>query len=58
MAVGGRRRGSPWVVLGMLLVVIVALMVFFIIYAEHLTRTHNSGLVTPVVVRSLSALRL
>jgi hypothetical protein len=39
-------------------VVIVGLMVFFIIYADHLTRSHNSGLITPEVLRSLSVLRL
>ena len=58
VAAVGRRRASPWVVLGMLLVVIVAVMAFFVVYAEHMIRNHSAGLVTPAVVRSLSALRL
>jgi hypothetical protein len=57
MAAGGRRRGSLWVVLGMVLVVIVGLLLFLTIYAGHLTRSH-SGSITPMVIRSLSVLRL
>ena len=45
-------------VLGLVLVVVVGLMVLFTIYAAHLTRSHNPGLITPSVIRSLSALRL
>ncbi len=58
MALGGRRRSSPWVVLGLVLVVVVGLMVLFTIYAEHLTRSHSPGSLAPAVVGSLSALRL
>ncbi len=58
MALGDRRRRSPWMVLGLVLVVVVGLMVLFTIYAEHVTRSHNPGSLAPAVIRSLSALRL
>ena len=57
--VRGRRRSSPWVLLAIMVVVVLASLVFFAIYAEHLVRNHNAGLVsTPVAVRAFSALRL
>ena len=57
-AAAGHRRSGPWVVLGMLVVVIVAAMIVLAIYAEHMIRSHSAGLITPVVLRSVSALRL
>lgn len=40
----GHRRSSPWVLLAMVLVVFVAAMVFFSIYAEHLLHEHHTGI--------------
>jgi hypothetical protein len=58
-AVGGRRRPGPWVLLGMIVLVIAAALVFFSIYAEHLTRNHNVGIpALSAAIRLFSALRL
>jgi hypothetical protein len=58
-ALGGRRRRNPWVMLGLSVVVIVALLVFFLIYAEHVVHGHNPALVPGAAGgRLLSALRL
>lgn len=57
--VSDRRRTNPWVLLGILLVVIVAALIFFSIYAEHVVRSHQVGMPSPAaVVRVVSALRL
>ncbi len=53
-----RRHANPWVVLGILLVVTVAVLVFFVIYAEHLVHTHGAGMPSPAAALPLSALRL
>jgi hypothetical protein len=53
-----RRRANPWVVLGVLLVVAVVVLVFFVIYAEHLVHTHGAGMPSPTTDLPLSALRL
>lgn len=59
VTVGGRRRSSPWVLLAILVVVVLASLAFFSIYAEHLVHNHDVGLVsTTAVVRMLSAPRL
>jgi hypothetical protein len=58
-AVGGRRRSSPWVLLGVLVFVVLASIVFFYLYAEHLVHTRGAGvLVSGAAARALSALRL
>ncbi len=58
-AVGsGSRRANPWVLLGMLLVVFVAALVFFALYAEHLIHSHNTGMPAAAAGRLLSGLRL
>lgn len=40
-----RQRNSPWLFLGIVLVVFVVVMVLFSIYAEHVLHTHPTGLV-------------
>jgi hypothetical protein len=40
-----RRRSSPWVLLGILVVVLLASLVLFSVYAEHVVHTHNAGVV-------------
>jgi hypothetical protein len=58
-AVGGRRRSSPWVLLGVLVFVVLASIVFFYVYAEHLVHTRGAGVVaSTAAARALSALRL
>jgi transposase len=58
-AAGGRRRSSPWVLLGVLVFVVLASIVFFYLYAEHLVHTRGAGvLISAVAARALSALRL
>jgi hypothetical protein len=58
-ATGERRRANPWLLLGMLVVVIVAALVFFSIYAEHVVGHHHVGMrSTGALVRALSVLRL
>ncbi len=52
------RRSSPWVLLGMLLVVFVAALVFFSLYAEHLLHNHGTGMPSGSVRLILSGLRL
>lgn len=42
----GQRRSSPWVLLAIIVVAIVASAVFFALYAEHLIRAHGNGVVT------------
>jgi hypothetical protein len=55
----GRRRSSPWVLLGVLVFVVLASIVFFYVYAEHLVHSRGAGVVAgPAVARALSALRL
>ena len=56
--VASRRRPVPWVIFGTLLLVIVAVLVFFVIYAEHLIHTHNAGALSAGWRLPLSALRL
>jgi hypothetical protein len=55
---GGRRANSPWVVLGLVVVVIVAAMIVLAIYAEHLVKSHDSGLSAATAMLAVSALRL
>jgi hypothetical protein len=58
-AVSGRRRSSPWVLLGVLVFVVLASIVFFYLYAEHLVHTRGAGvLAAAAAARALSALRL
>ncbi len=52
-----RRRSSQWLVLAVLVLAMVVAMVFFAVYAEHLTHADHSGLGAPGLVRALSALR-
>jgi hypothetical protein len=40
-----RRRSSPWVLLGVLVVVLLASLVLFSVYAEHVVHTRNAGVV-------------
>jgi hypothetical protein len=55
----GRRRSSPWVLLGVLVFVVLASIVVFYLYAEHLVHSRGAGVVVwPAVARALSALRL
>jgi hypothetical protein len=55
----GRRRSSPWVLLGVLVFVVLASTVVFYLYAEHLVHSRGSGVVArPALARALSALRL
>ncbi|MGD0392422.1 MAG: DUF1707 domain-containing protein [Acidimicrobiales bacterium] len=56
---GSRRLTNPWIVLGLLVLVTVALLVLFVIHAEHLVHSHGTGTVSaPGGVPLLSALRL
>lgn len=58
-AVGGRRRSSPWLLLGVLVFVVLASIVVFYVYAEHLVHTRGAGvLAAAAAARALSALRL
>jgi hypothetical protein len=56
----GRRgnRSSPWILLGVLLVVFVAALVFFSLYSEHLLHHHGTGMPAGSVRVLLSGLRL
>jgi hypothetical protein len=55
----GRRRSSPWVLLGVLVFVVLASIAFFYVYAEHLVHSRGAGVVAwPAAARALSALRL
>ena len=57
--VTSRRRSSPWVLLGIVVIVAAASLVWLSIYADHLIRNHNAGVVSmSVAVRSLGVLRL
>jgi hypothetical protein len=40
-----KERNSPWLLLGIVLVVFVVVMVLFSIYAEHTLHTHPTGVV-------------
>jgi hypothetical protein len=56
---GGRRRSSPWVLLGVLVFVVLASIVVFYVYAEHLVHSRGAGVVAwSAAARALSALRL
>jgi hypothetical protein len=58
-AVGGRRRSSPWLLLGVLVFVVLASIVVFYVYAEHLVHTRGAGVLAAAAAgRALSALRL
>jgi Domain of unknown function (DUF1707) len=57
-AVGSRRRPNPWVIFATLLLVVVALLVFFVIYAQHLIHTHDAGALSAALRVPLSGLRL
>ena len=52
-----RRRSSHWLVLAVLVLAMVVAMVFFAVYAEHLTHVDHSGLAARDLARGLSALR-
>jgi Domain of unknown function (DUF1707) len=57
--VGKRRRSSPWLLLGIVVIVALVSLVWLALYADHVIRTHSSGVVTTsVVVRPLGGLRL
>jgi hypothetical protein len=57
--VTGRRRSSPWVLLGIVVIVAAVSLVWLSIYADHLIRNHNAGVVSmSVAVSSLGVLRL
>ena len=57
--VSKRRRSSPWVLLGIVVIVAAVSLVWLALYADHLVRTHNSGVVSSAVaVRPPDALRL
>ena len=54
-----RRRASPWLLLGIVVIVAVASLGALSLYADHLVRNHNSGVVsTSVAVSPPGALRL
>jgi hypothetical protein len=55
---GGRRRTGAWLLLGIMVVVLLASLAIFAIYAEHLIHDHSAGLVSaPAAARAVSALR-
>jgi hypothetical protein len=58
VAVGGRRRTSPWLLLGLVLLVVIGALVFFSIYAEHLVHSHTGAVPAWPPAGALSALRL
>jgi Domain of unknown function (DUF1707) len=43
----GRSRTAQWVLLALVVVVVVASMVFFALYAQHLVHNHHTGLARP-----------
>ncbi len=56
---GPKRAANPWLMLAILVIVVVASLLILSIYAQHLTRNHNTGLPRPsVATRSVSGLRL
>ena len=53
------RKASPWLLLAVLVVVVVASLAFLAVYVHHVVQTHPDGMAGPgTVVRQLSALRL
>jgi Domain of unknown function (DUF1707) len=51
-----KERNSPWLLLGIVLVVFVVVMVLFSIYAEHTLHSHPTGLVVGHLGGRLSSL--
>lgn len=58
MTTGTRRRNSSWVVLALVVAVMVALLIAFTIYAEHLSKSHTAAPPGVAAVRTVSAPRL
>ena len=52
-----RRRGNPWLILGVLVVLMLVSLVVLALVASHLAHTHPAGL-PPRAVQVLSRLRL
>ncbi len=56
---GGRRSRNPWLMLAILVIIAVVSLVLLAAYAQHMVRSHNSGMsAPPVATRPLSGLRL
>jgi len=56
---GGRRSPNPWLMLAILVIITVVSLVLLAAYAQHMVRSHHSGLRSPpAATRSLSGLRL
>jgi hypothetical protein len=55
MTTGTRRRNSSWVVLALVVAVMVALLIAFTIYAEHLSKSHTAAPTAVAAVRTVSA---
>jgi hypothetical protein len=55
---GGRRSRNLWMMLAILVIIAVVSVVPLAAYAQHMVRSHNSGLrPPPVATRPLSGLR-
>ncbi len=54
--VARRPRASPWVLLVVIVAVVLASLVFFAVFAEHLVHNHDPGTVIGSAARLLSAL--
>jgi hypothetical protein len=58
MTAGTRRRNSSWVMLALVVAVVVALLIVFTIYAQHLVKSHTAAPPGTAAVRTVSAPRL